>query len=791
MVPALWPAVAILSGTAAGIACPTSWRWLLWSLPALATLSFVAWLRHARIAVAGSVVAFGIAGFILGADAREKALHTPIRAEDLASSRNPITARLLLSEDASLAEGLATLRGRVTAIRRADGWTPSDGGVVVTIGGANSGRNVEEWRRGRTIEAPIAFRRPARYLNDGVPDFELQAALDGISLLGSIKSALLVSVVEHGTLPSEIAADIRAHVRQVMARRVGVHSALSSAIVTAVLIGDRSGLPDAIRDRLQTAGTYHVIAISGGNIAILATLIVVLLVPVGVSGRRAAAITLTLLLGYAAVVTAGPSVWRATLVAVVYLIARLFDHRSLPWQATAVAGACLAAAEPLDVRNAGFLLTFGATAALLETARLVPSVTSPKWRSWLAGSFVASAAVEIALLPIMAATFSRVTVAGLALNVIAVPAMTVVQVAGLVAVCADVLSPVSEAAGWIAHLSAAAIVESSKLVDRMPWVSARVPPPAPIVIGSYYAGVAAALFFPQRWQRLAGQTCVAVMALLIVTGARPRHDPPGLRLTMLDVGQAEAMVLQVQQHAVMIDTGGSPFGASGVYIGPRVVEPALWARGVTSLEALLLTHGDPDHTGGAVAVLDDFSPSALWQGIPVPRAMSLQDVLARASASGAVVSERHAGEELRIADARIVVLHPPVPDWERQKVRNDDSVVLEVIYGDVALLLTGDISAEIERAIAPRLVSARTRILKVAHHGSRTSTSRELLDAWRPQIAIISCGRANPFGHPAAEVIARLEAAGTRIYRTDLDGEITVDTDGQHVVVGTFTGGTP
>jgi competence protein ComEC len=139
----------------------------------------------------------------------------------------------------------------------------------------------------------------------------------------------------------------------------------------------------------------------------------------------------------------------------------------------------------------------------------------------------------------------------------------------------------------------------------------------------------------------------------------------------------------------------------------------------------------------------------------------------------------------------VLVLHPPAPDWERQRVRNDDSVVLEVLYGDVALLLTGDIGSDVERSLAPRLVPAKTRILKVAHHGSRTSTSQELLDAWRPQIALISCGRENPFGHPAPEVVSRLEAAGARIYRTDRDGEITVDTDGQHVVVRTFTGEKP
>jgi len=115
-----------------------------------------------------------------------------------------------------------------------------------------------------------------------------------------------------------------------------------------------------------------------------------------------------------------------------------------------------------------------------------------------------------------------------------------------------------------------------------------------------------------------------------------------------------------------------------------------------------------------------------------------------------------------------------------------DSVVLEVLYGDVALLLTGDIGAEIERDLIPLLTPARVRILKVAHHGSRTSTSQQLLDAWRPTLALISCGRGNRFGHPAPDVTQRLTAIGATVLRTDRDGQIIVQTDGREVTTTTY-----
>jgi len=804
---ALVPALALTAGAAAGIAFETSWRSVLWLLPPLLVVASVAWSRRCpRVAWAAIVVAFGCSGFILGSNAREESIDTPLRlaldrelhgfrvgAAQLPENNRPLPTRLLLTEDASVEDNLAALRARVVAIRLDDVWVPAEGGAVLSVGGSTSQARFTEWRRGRILEAPVVFRRPARYLNDGVSDFERDAALNGISVLGTIKSGWLVDVVQRATAIGELGADVRAYVRRAVADRVAPHGALSAAIVDAVLIGDRSGLPDDIRSRLQIAGTYHVIAISGGNIAILVAVIIVAFVPFGIAGRPAAALTLLCLVAYALVVTSGPSVWRATVVAVVYLVARLLDQKTAPWQACAVAAALLGVGEPLDVRNAGFLLTFGATAALLVAVgrgRMHRGDGMPRrWISWLVASIGASAAVEIVLLPVMAETFSRVTAAGLVLNIVAVPAMAVVQICGLVVVLTPI-EALGDAAGWMAHVGAAAILDSARLVDIAPWLAIRVPSPSAATVAMYYLGLAVCLWSPTRKTKLAGLVALVLCGVVMIADFPAPENIRGLRLTMFDVGQGDALMVQVGEHSLMVDTGGSPFGGS-FDIGARVLEPALWARGVAALDTLLLTHGDPDHIGGASSLIDDFDPRHLWEGIPVPRAAPLQAVLERAAASGAGVEQRRDGDEFRVGEARVRVLHPPPPDWERQRVRNDDSVVIEVVYHDVALLLTGDIGVEVERAVVPRLTPAPVRILKVAHHGSRTSTSRELLEAWRPQIALISCGRGNPFGHPAPDVIARLEAIGARIYRTDLDGEITVDTDGRHVSVKTFVGERP
>jgi competence protein ComEC len=400
----------------------------------------------------------------------------------------------------------------------------------------------------------------------------------------------------------------------------------------------------------------------------------------------------------------------------------------------------------------------------------------------------ASAAAEIVLLPVTAAVFNRVTFAGLLLNLLAVPLMTVAQVAGLVAVAAGSVEWIAGAAGALAAVAAKGLVESARLVDVAPWLAVRVVAPSMVTVTLYYVGLGAALWWPRG--RLLPRALVAAAGLAILAGATPATrsaaDAGLLRLTAFDVGQGEALLLRTPSgRAVMVDAGGAGFDGTAFDIGGRVLAPALWARGVRRLEVLALTHGDPDHAGGAAAILRDFAPRALWEGIPVARHAPVADLLAQARRRGIPVVPQRSGATLTTDSVTIRVLHPPAPDWERQRVRNDDSLVLEIRYGEVSILLTGDVSREVERAIVPMLSQARIRILKVAHHGSRTSTSQELLDAFQPQMAVISCGRGNPFGHPAPEVVRRLAAAGVATYRTDRDGQITVVTDGKATRVRT------
>jgi competence protein ComEC len=800
------PAIGLLVGASLALNVSFDPQACAWLMLAACASALVLWHLRASVAVSCAIaLGFALGGAVLTIDASERARHAPLRKvldEEFggflidsigpAGRHDPVPARALLVEDASPRDDFVSLRARILAVKLRGAWRPVDGGVTVSVNGALSDKGAAEWRAGRTIEAPLAFRRPARYLNDGVPDFERDLALAGTTLFATVKSGLLIEIVSNGSVLDELSADIRAHVRKAVRRWIEPHDPISGAIASAVLIGDRTGLPDDTREALQAAGTYHVIAISGGNIAILAAVATMLLAAIAIRGRPAAIAAILVLSAYAVVITAGPSVWRATLTAVLYFVARALDHRSGAWQSASVAAALMVVISPLDVRDAGFILTFGATLALLEGVRLGARLRSRVGAvSWIVASVVASMAIEIALLPVSAALFSRVTGAGVVLNLLAVPLMGVVQIAALVVTLCDSVPAIASLAGALAHHAGHALVTSANLVTLAPWSTARVPPPGVVVIAAYYIALGTILLSNRRVARVASGIALVATALVLTGLLNPpdiysREQSGSLRLTMFDVGQGESILVETPRGGrVLVDTGGTPLGG-GVAVGARVLAPALWARGVRTLDTLLITHGDPDHLGGALDVLSDFGARRVWMGIDVPSHGPTRDVLEAAQRRRIAVEFRRRGAVELDGEVRIRVLHPLPPDWERKRVRNDDSLVIEIIYREVAILLSGDISAAVEREIVPLLTPAATRILKVPHHGSRTSSSADLLSAWRPQFALISAGRGNSFGHPTPEVLGRLQAIGAQVYRTDRDGQITLETNGHDARVKTF-----
>ncbi len=771
--------------------------------------------------LAGCVVAgFAAGGALLSSDAWQHARRSSLRIafDELAGARKAeaVAAGRSVPEDPSafaFVEG--TLRNdasagaagvslnvdvdrivRVVRTRGAGDVQAVSGGVRVTVAGSLAPSLMEDWRAGRRVRLPVDLHRASRYLNEGVPDAERALQMRGTSLLGTTKSGALVELVARAGWIDERMADARALARHAIGDAVGRWSGRSSAIVTAIVIGDRAGLDDDVERRLQEAGTYHVIAISGGNIAILAGLLIAGFRLAGMLGRTAMLASIVLLVAYGRLVGGGASVDRATLMAVVYLAARAADQRSPPLNALACVAACLLAAEPLSIADPAFVLTFGATLAILAVGPLLASRRHgrvlPRLLAPLSALLVASAATEALLLPVGAMLFQRVTFAGLALNFLAIPLMAITQVAGMAVVPAVFVARwLSLACGLIAHAGAAGLVWSAELVRFAPAATFRVAAPGWPCVAIYYGALVALWFRPRSPVPLTAAAGAAVWMLAQPWTLAASAGDGRLHVTFLDVGQGDSAFLRFPHGAtLLVDTGGLVSTASGFDIGDRVVAPSLRVAGVRRLDSLVVTHGDPDHIGGAASILREFKPREVWEGIPVPRFEPLTALRATAGELGLRWTNVRTGDRANIDGVDVAVEHPDPADWERQRVRNDDSIVVDVRWRDVSIVLTGDIGKAVERTLSGRLRPSPLRVVKVPHHGSLTSSTPEFVRALRPQVAVVSVGRSNRFGHPVPDVLDRYREAGADIFRTDRDGSVTIDTDGYSLDVHTFKGTT-
>jgi len=706
-------------------------------------------------------------------------------------------------------------------------------GIRATIYGADTGTPL---LYGQRVRFPTRLREPINYRDPGAWDARGYLRDHGIVATAAVKAEAVERLPGFGGSPLE---DWRQRIRRgLMARTVALWGAADAPVLYAMLIGQQSYIERDVRIDFQRTGTYHILVVSGMNVGILAVVVFWVLRRVRAGEIVTTVVAAAATGAYAMLTDAGPPIYRATLMLWIYLGARLFYRERAPLNAVGAAALALFVIDPKALFDPSFQLTFlsvvaiaGIGAPLLERTsqpyvkalRYLDSSTydmtlAPRMAQFrldlrmlsdrlavvlgrrlarwvLSGTvrvtvgifdvLVIAALMQAALALPMAVYFHRAAILALPANSVVVPLATVLMPLAIVAVLVSYLwAGAAKLAVFATTLVLHAITGVVRLLGGWSVADLRVATPSFAVAVGAMLTLAACMALIRRRPLLAtaGLAALVVSAAWVTAVPPPEQWRPGvLEVTSLDVGQGDShLIVTPQGRKLLLDAGGSTGSdpRTSFDIGEEVVSPYLWWRGITRLDAVVLSHAHADHMGGLASVIANFRPRELWLGSE-PATKEMQALLKIAGQNGVSVVRRKAGDRFTFGGAAFQVLSPPA-DWDAtKKAQNDDSMVLRVEYGATSALMEGDAEKRVERRLAGTIAPAD--LLKVAHHGSATSSQPEFLAAVRPHYAIISAGQRNQFGYPKPAVLERLQGAGARTFRTDTEGAVTFYLDGRFV----------
>jgi competence protein ComEC len=569
-------------------------------------------------------------------------------------------------------------------------------------------------------------------------------------------------------------------------------------VAEALLLAQKAGLTPEMRRRWVAAGLVHLLAISGMHVGLIAGGVLLLGAAAGLPAGRARRLALLLTAAYVVFLGAPNAALRALLQAALLLVSVELQRPAEPFTLLAAAGLAILLLEPLAILDPGFQLSFAGIIGLVAWRRPLADRLPRRLPKIARDGLAAGVAASTLTTPIAALHFGQAAWIGIPASLIAVPLLSA-AIAGLVlalviaaltgaasgvhALAADVplrlLVMVAELAarvpgghGYLATssvlallLATAALIVIRRLLGH---AGARMPPPS-------HASDEAHRRFAARRRLAPLHAALAGAAALTMFAWAPRLgllQERALLIHAIDVGQGDAFAIRTPRGRwVLVDAGPrTPRSDAG---RDRVV-PFLLRHGARRIDALILTHPDADHIGGAAAVLEAFDVAIVIDpGLPAGKDIFI-DLLAAARREGQRWIAGRAGVAFRIDGVDFTMLYP-LHQLDGAGIANDFSVVFRLEYGAFAALFLGDAPASVEDELVARHGGRlRAAVLKVGHHGSTTSTGESLLNTARPDVALVSAGRRNRYGHPAPVVLRRLERHRVRVFRTDELGNITV-----------------
>ena len=742
-----------------------------------------------------------------------------------------------------------------------------------------------ELRHGARVRVLTTLDRDENFRNPGVLPLTEFLERKGYDATGVVKSPLLIERLDDEPvfLPLAWLYEWRQHLENDFAAHFSPETA---GVLEAALLGNRYNISRGAAERFRSGGTFHVLVISGLQIAFIGGLVIFLTRRLTRRRLLQFFIAAVFMWGYAIAVGADPSVTRSALMFTLVILAPVVWRRTNSLNVIGGAALALLVWQPANLFDPSFQLTILSVLSIVSIAVPVlqrmqrvgswrptretpyPPSCSPgfrvlseslywserEWRAEIKASsisyrlfktplaarleswhllrlwrfsftaVVVSVSVQLGLLPLMVIYFHRLSIASLALNV-------------FVGILMAALAFCALGALLIAHLSGWVAAPLISLTERINWLMIHLVDPftrfgvasmrlphysgwAGVVYVFYYVALAFLVCALAGWNPLRlvwtrktpafsvsrlrfAATAFGLLLLAIVFHPFSVQRPDGkLHVDFLDVGQGDSALLTMPDGTtLLVDGGGRPninqrggedadgeesFERDSRSIGESVVSQYLWSRGMDRVDYVLATHADADHIDGLNDVARNFSV----RGAIVARTPPDDPEYARFATTmkevGLTLGKIGAGDVLRFGDVSGQVLWPPSSRDDNAPSRNNDSIMLLIRYGEKTLLLTGDIEKQGEAAVLREGVDLKSDLVKVAHHGSRTSSTEDFVTAAHASLAIISVGRTSMFGHPHKDVVERWCKSGAEVMTTGQRGTISIVTDGRDLKVSTF-----
>jgi len=560
-----------------------------------------------------------------------------------------------------------------------------------------------------------------------------------------------------------------------------------AAAIFAMLFGGYEGIRPELLSAFTITGIVHILSVSGSHISLLAGTIAWVCNLFRMPRFLTACLVTVVIIIYSIFAGAVPPVLRAAVMGILAFFALALRREQDARRILTIVALGLLLYTPALLYDISFQLSFAATAGLIYIAPILRQKLC-FMPEWMAGNFSITIGAQLSVLPILAWYFNVVSLSSLLANFFVVPILEYIIILGLVSICLGIvlsfLQPLLFAG---CSLALGLVYELTREIAKIPGGQIYLPSVGLCGIVFYYACIALYLtgrgrLFYDKLLELSRAYVIAIGCILCLF-VYFLWPIPRLQVHFIDVGQGDAALL-ITPHGkgVMIDTGGTLKGDFDV--GVRVDLPYLYHYGVRNLEYLILTHAHADHAGGAGSIVRKIPVKHVVIGredrIEYEKTTHLN--MAIEPAASFIPAEKDM--KFIVDGVLFSILH--VGDAIGSKPGNEASNVIQVRYGSSSFLFTGDLTAKEEKRMLADGEAIKSTVLKVGHHGSKTSSTTEFLNAVQPSWAVISVGADNPFGHPGPETLARLQRCGAHIVRTDKDGAVVFESDGNTVSVHTY-----